>query len=42
MGGANVCVFTWVVATIFIDVKTYKNITVHADNPKIIVFFRIL
>ena len=31
MGGANVCVFTWVVATIFIDVKTHKNTTVYAD-----------
>ena len=42
MGGANVCVFTWVVATIFIGVKTHKNTTVYADNRNCLEIFRIL
>ena len=39
MGGANVCVFTWVGATIFIDVKTHKNNTVYADHRIFFIVF---
>ena len=39
MGGANVCIFIVVFATISMDVKTHKNSTVYADNRKLIMFF---
>ena len=42
MGGTNACIFMWVAAHIFIDVKTHSNITVYADNRIYTMNFHIL
>ena len=43
MGGANVCVFTVVSATISMDVKTHTNTTAYAGNLILLnVFSRIV